>query len=141
MTFARSAATAIALASASAVVVLGAQQKPAQQKATKAPVSGYQIVKTYPHDRGAFTQGLQFVDGVLYEGTGQNGRSGIRKVKLDTGEVLQQQPLDSKYFGEGITVWRDMIVQLTWQSEIGFVYDKATFKQLKTFSTQERAGG
>jgi glutamine cyclotransferase len=105
----------------------------AQQKKGPAPVSGYRVVKVYPHDRRAFTQGLQFVDGVLYEGTGQNGESGIRKVKLETGEVLQHQPLNAKYFGEGITVWRDTIVQLTWQSEIGFVYDKASFKQIKSF--------
>jgi glutamine cyclotransferase len=134
MTLARSAATAVALTFAFAM--LGAQQKPA-----KTPVFGYQIVKTYPHDRGAFTQGLQYVDGVLFEGTGQNGRSGIRKVKLETGEILQQQPLSSKYFGEGITVWGDTIVQLTWQSEIGFVYDKATFKQVKTFQYQGEGWG
>ena len=106
----------------------------AQSKPSKTPVFGYQIVKTYPHDRSAFTQGLQYVDGVLYEGTGQTGQSGLRKVKLETGEVLQQQPLDRKYFGEGITVFGDQIFQLTWQSEIGFVYDKASFKQLKTFT-------
>ena len=106
----------------------------AQQKPSTIPVLGYQIVKTYPHDRSAFTQGLQYLDGVLYEGTGQNGQSGLRKVKLETGEVLQQQPLDRKYFGEGITVLGDQIFQLTWQSEIGFVYDKASFKQIKTFN-------
>jgi glutamine cyclotransferase len=105
-----------------------------QQKKTPAPVAGYRVVKIYPHDRQAFTQGLQYLDGVLYEGTGQHGQSGIRKVKLETGEVLQHQPLDPKYFGEGITVWGNTIVQLTWQSEIGFVYDKATFKQTRTFS-------
>jgi glutaminyl-peptide cyclotransferase len=106
----------------------------AEQKPTRAPVAGYQVVKVYPHDRQAFTQGLQYVDGFLYEGTGQHGQSGIRKVKLETGEVVQHQPLDSRYFGEGITVWGDTVVQLTWQSEIGFVYDKATFKQIKTFT-------
>ncbi len=79
----------------------------AQQKKAPAPVAGYRVVKVYPHDRQAFTQGLQYVDGVLYEGTGQNGQSGIRKVKLETGEVLQHQPLDAKYFGEGITVWQN----------------------------------
>jgi glutamine cyclotransferase len=114
---------------------------PAKQRVTSSPVAGYRVVKVYPHDRGAFTQGLQFVDGVLYEGTGQNGQSGIRKVKLETGEVLQKQPLDAKYFGEGITVWGNTIVQLTWQSEIGFVYDKSTFKQLKTFSYQGEGWG
>jgi len=106
----------------------------AQQKKASAPVAGYRVVKVYPHDRMAFTQGLQYVDGVLYEGTGQNGQSGIRKVELETGKVLQHQPLDVKYFGEGITVWQNTIVQITWQSEIGFVYDKASFKQLKSFS-------
>jgi glutaminyl-peptide cyclotransferase len=99
-----------------------------------APVAGYKVVKTYPHDRQAFTQGLQYVGGVLYEGTGQHGQSGIRKVELETGKVLQHQPLDSKYFGEGITVWGDTLVQLTWQSEVGFVYDLKTFKQSKTFN-------
>lgn len=101
---------------------------------SRVPVFGYQIVRTFPHDRQAFTQGLQFVDGFLYEGTGQHGQSGIRKVKLETGEVLQRQPLDARYFGEGITVWGDTLIQLTWQSEIGFVYDRKTFKQIRTFT-------
>ena len=106
----------------------------AQQKKAPAPVAGYRVVKVYPHDRQAFTQGLEYVDGVMFEGTGQHGQSGIRRVRLETGEVLQHQPLDSKYFGEGITLWRDTIVQLTWQSEVGFVYDKTSFKQIKTFN-------
>ena len=114
------------------MITLNAQPK--QPKPSKVPVFGYQVVNTFPHDRQAFTQGLQFVDGFLYEGTGQHGQSGIRKVKLETGEVVQRQPLDAKYFGEGITVWGDTLFQLTWQSEIGFVYDKKTFKQLKTFT-------
>ena len=96
-------------------------------------MSTYQVVKSYPHDRQAFTQGLVYVDGVLYEGTGLNGQSAIRKVRLENGEVLQQHRLDDKYFGEGIAVWDRTIVQLTWQSEIGFVYDRDTFKPLKTF--------
>jgi glutaminyl-peptide cyclotransferase len=97
-------------------------------------VSTYQVVKSYPHDRQAFTQGLVYVDGVLYEGTGLNGQSSIRKVRLENGEVLQQHRLEDKYFGEGIAVWDRTILQLTWQSEIGFVYDRETFKPLKTFS-------
>ncbi len=104
------------------------------QPAKHAPVATYRIVKAYPHDRTAFTQGLEYVDGVLYESTGQNGQSGIRKVKLETGEVLQQQPLDDKYFGEGITIWGKTLIQLTWQSETGFVYDVDTFKQSRSFS-------
>lgn len=98
-----------------------------------APVHGFSVVKSYPHDREAFTQGLEYVDGALYESTGLNGRSGIRKVNLATGEVMQVQPLDSTYFGEGITVWKNRIVQLTWQHGLGFVYDRQTFKQQGTF--------
>jgi len=126
--------TFLRLAAALAIVGAGTVTFSAEQKVNRAPVAGYQVVKVYPHDRNAFTQGLQYVDGFLYEGTGQHGRSGIRKVKLETGEVVQHQPLDSKYFGEGIAVFGDTIVQLTWQSEIGFVYDRKTFKQLKTFT-------
>ena len=107
---------------------------PRQAPPATLPIYGYTVVRSYPHDPGAFTQGLEYVDGVLYEGTGQNGQSGIRKVELETGKVLQHQPLDAKYFGEGITVWQNTIVQITWQSEIGFVYDKSSFKQLKSFS-------
>jgi glutaminyl-peptide cyclotransferase len=98
------------------------------------PAYGYQVVRSYPHDPGAFTQGLIFRDGVFYEGTGLNGRSGIRKVKLETGEVLQAKPLSSEYFGEGITEWNGQIVQITWRSEIGFVYDMKTFEQTKRWS-------
>ena len=101
--------------------------------ATFTPVHGYSVVRSYPHDPQAFTQGLEFVDGVLYESTGQHGASGIRRVKLETGEVLQVQPLDRAHFGEGITVWRDRIVQLTWQSGIGFVYDRETLRLQRTF--------
>jgi glutaminyl-peptide cyclotransferase len=106
-----------------------------------APVSGYQVVNSYPHDRQAFTQGLVYLDGMLYEGTGLNGQSSIRKVRLETGEVLQQYKLNEKYFGEGIVVWDRTIVQLTWQSEIGFVYDRDTFKPLKTFGYQGEGWG
>jgi len=99
-----------------------------------APVFHYEVVRSYPHDRGAFTQGLIFRDGVFYEGTGLNGRSGIRKVKLETGEVLQSKPLGAQYFGEGITDWKGSLVQITWQTEIGFVYDMKSFEQTKTWS-------
>jgi glutamine cyclotransferase len=109
---------------------------PAQRSARGAPVPtfGYQVVRSYPHDRNAFTQGLIFRDGVLYEGTGLNGRSGIRKVKLETGEVLQMKALSPEYFGEGITDWNDQIVQLTWRSEVGFVYDLKTLDQIRRWS-------
>ena len=100
----------------------------------RVPTYGYTVVRSYPHDRNAFTQGLLFKDGFLYEGTGLNGRSGIRKVKLETGEVIQTKPLAPEYFGEGITEWKGSLVQLTWRSEIGFVYDLATFQQTRTFA-------
>ena len=99
-----------------------------------ASVSTYQIVRSYPHDRQAFTQGLVYLDGVLYEGTGLNGQSSIRKVKLETGEVLQQRRLEDRYFGEGIAAWGNTLVQLTWQAEIGFVYDRSSFEPVRTFS-------
>ena len=97
-------------------------------------MAGYQVVKVYPHDPQAFTQGLVYLDGFLYEGTGIAGRSALRKIRLDSGEVVQQHRLDPQYFGEGIAVWGNRIAQLTWQSEVGFVYDRATFKPLRRFS-------
>lgn len=98
------------------------------------PEYTYQVVHIYPHDPGAFTQGLEYHDGVLYEGTGLEGRSTLRKVKLETGEVLQQVPLAARFFGEGITVVNKEILQLTWQSQTGFVYDQQGFAQRRTFS-------
>ena len=95
---------------------------------------GYQIVHVYPHDPKAFTQGLQYVDGVLYEGTGQHGQSSIRRVKLETGEVLQKRDLPAEHFGEGITVWKNDLIELTWQTHVAFVYDRTTFQPKKQFS-------
>jgi glutaminyl-peptide cyclotransferase len=125
----------IAIAALATTMLSGGATASTQQKTREAAPAeyGYTVVRSYPHDRQAFTQGLEYVDGVLYEGTGLNGRSGIRKVKLATGEVLQVQPLDARHFGEGITVWKNRIIQLTWQSEVGFVYDRQTFKQERTF--------
>src|SRR5687767_6075036 len=106
----------------------------ARQRKPGAPVLGYQVVNTYPHDKDAFTQGLLFRDGVLFESTGLKGRSTLRKVRLETGEVLQQVKVDSRYFAEGLTDWGNRLVQLTWETNVGFVYDLASFKQLRTFS-------
>src|SRR5277367_3745768 len=83
--------------------------------AAQTPQYGYQVVHVYPHDRNAFTQGLEFRAGFLYEGTGLNGQSTLRKVKLETGEVLQEIELDARYFGEGITVFNQQILELTWR--------------------------
>lgn len=98
------------------------------------PVYTYKIVNVYPHDRNAFTQGLVFEEGVLYEGTGINGRSSLRKVELKTGNILKIHELPDYYFGEGVTVHGDKIIQLTWKSQTGFVYDKDTFELLQKFT-------
>ena len=93
----------------------------------------YEVVATYPHDPGAFTQGLVLDDGVLYEGTGIRGRSELRRVDLESGTVLQRTELDDALFGEGITVVEDRIVQLTWTSRTGFVYDRESIARTRTF--------
>ena len=100
---------------------------------SRAPISSYTVKHVYPHDPRAFTQGIEFREGFLYEGTGLNGESSLRRVELTTGKVLQKVAVSSEHFGEGITSWGDTVLQLTWQSQIGFVYDRATFKQLRTF--------
>ena len=86
------------------------------------------MAAAYPHDRGAFTEGLFYREGALYESTGYEGRSSIRKVELATGRVLQKRDLDKAYFGEGIVAWKDRLIELTWRSQIGFTYDLATFQ-------------
>jgi len=93
----------------------------------------YKIINTYPHDKNAFTQGLEYYNGYLFEGTGRKGQSYIRKVELETGKALQQKDLDAAYFGEGITVFNNKIYQLTWQSGFGIVYDLETFEKEKEF--------
>jgi len=94
----------------------------------------YRVVKTYPHDRTAFTQGLEYRDGFLYEGTGLTGRSSLRKVELATGRVIQRYDLPQPFFGEGITVVNQQILELTWQSQTGFIYDKSSFRVLRSFN-------
>jgi glutaminyl-peptide cyclotransferase len=103
------------------------------QSGASLPVFGYTVVHSFPHDHDAFTQGLQFVDGVFYEGTGLEGRSSIRKVKIETGEVLKKRDVPPQYFGEGITVRGGELFQLTWQSNLGFVYDRQTFAPKRQF--------
>jgi len=94
----------------------------------------YEIVNVYPHDPEAFTEGLVFDDGVLYEGTGLYGQSTLRRVELKTGRVLQIYALPNDVFGEGVTIFGDEIIQLTWLQHRGFVYDRQTFEPLKEFS-------
>jgi len=102
--------------------------------ATSIPTYGYKVVRTYPHDTGAYTEGLFYKDGYLYESTGQAGSSTVRKVELRSGETVQRYSLPSQYFGEGIVDWKDRLVQLTWQAQTGFVYDLASFKLQRTFT-------
>lgn len=98
------------------------------------PRATFRIVRVFPHDRAAFTQGLEYRDGSLYEGTGLYGRSSIRKVTLETGAVVQQRPVPERYFGEGITLWKDELIELTWRSGVAFVYDRATFERKRTYT-------
>jgi glutaminyl-peptide cyclotransferase len=102
--------------------------------AAQTPEYGYQVIHAYAHDPNAFTQGLEYRAGYLYEGTGLKGRSSLRKVQLETGKVLQEIDIDPQYFGEGITVLNQKIMELTWQAETGFVYDQSTFRRLQTYN-------
>ena len=117
-------------------VVIGGQSHQVQRLppvGSRVAVSRYVVKHAYPHDPRAFTQGIEYRDGVMFEGTGLHGESTLRKVEIATGRVLQSTSVPVEYFGEGITTWGSTILQLTWQSGVGFVYDRATFKQLRTF--------
>jgi glutamine cyclotransferase len=103
------------------------------RKPAALPIYGYRVVNVYPHDRQAFTQGLLWCDGFLYEGTGLNGASSLRKVRLESGRVVEQRSLERQYFGEGITEWGSRLLQLTWNSQKGFIYDRAGLKPRGTF--------
>lgn len=120
----------------SAATVKTAAPTSASASAVAVPVYTYEIVKTYKHDDDAFTQGLFFHNGFLYEGTGGTGASNIRKVDLETGKVLQQTDLDDRSFGEGVTLLDGKIYQLTWQEQRAFVYDAETLKPVKEFRYQ-----
>ncbi len=109
---------------------------PAQTTAGNVPVYTYEIVNTYKHDPNAFTEGLFFHNGFLYESTGQEEKSNLRKVELETGKVVAQQNLDKDSFGEGATILNGRIYQLTWQEETAFVYDAETLKPIKQFRYQ-----
>jgi glutaminyl-peptide cyclotransferase len=111
------------------------------RKRRPTPSYTYKIVDAFPHDPEAYTQGLVYKDGFLYEGTGLNGRSSLRKVRLETGEVLQQISLPQEFFGEGIAILRDKVFQLTWKSQTAFVYDAHDFRRLRQFSYQGEGWG
>lgn len=98
------------------------------------PVYGFEVVASYPHDTAAFTEGLIYIDGVIYESTGLEGQSWIRKVDLVTGQVQQQYVVPAEYFGEGIVNWQDKLFSLTWKNQKGFIHDLATFAPKGEFS-------
>lgn len=106
---------------------------PAPTPPASTPVYGFQVVQSWPHDPNAYTQGLVYRDGKLYEGTGLNGQSSLREVELETGAVLRRHDLERQYFGEGIALFRGRLYQLTWRSQVGFIYDAATFQQVGRF--------
>ncbi len=116
-----------ALTVASPVLAQGNAPAPVQQYTVR-------IVKTFPHDPKAFTEGLFYDKGALYESTGRNGTSWIRKVDLDSGKVLQSAKVGSAYFGEGIAAWKGRLISLTWQTEKGFVWDQSSLKLKSSFS-------
>ena len=101
----------------------------------------YRVINTYPHDHGAFTQGLVYERGFLYEGTGLYGRSSLREVELETGQVTRITMLESRYFGEGITIFGNRIIQLTWVARTGFVYNKETFERVRSFTYASEGWG
>ncbi len=109
-------------------IVASATDRPAIHKDT------YRVVHVYPHDPDAFTQGLVYVDGRLYESTGRNGHSTLRLVDLGSGHVLQSHSLPAEYFGEGLTEWKGTLIQLTWTSGLAFIYDQFSFAVRRTFS-------
>jgi glutamine cyclotransferase len=101
----------------------------------------FKVINVFPHGTAAFTQGLVYHDGFLYEGTGLNGRSQLRKVRLETGDVVQHADLDREFFGEGIAIAGNKVLQLTWQSHVGFVYNLSDFKLLRQFSYRGEGWG
>ncbi len=105
------------------------------------PVYGYEVVNEYKHDSDAFTQGLLYRNGFLYESTGQYGRSSLRKVEYKTGKVLQKKDVPKEFFAEGITIFNDKIYQLTWRAGRGFVYNLETFDIVSEFSYKGQGWG
>jgi glutamine cyclotransferase len=114
--------------------VTTAQRRPA-------PVQSYKVIATFPHDTTSFTQGLVFAEGELYESTGLNGESTLRRVDLKTGRTLQRIDVPKQYFAEGLALVGDELLQLTWQHKLGFVYDRKTFKQKRTFTYNSEGWG
>jgi glutamine cyclotransferase len=106
-----------------------------------APVQSYKVLRRFPHDPEAFTQGLVFDEGALYESTGLKGESTLRRVDLESGKVLESISLSEEDFGEGLAVWKDHLIQLTWRSDVGYVYDKRTLKTIGEFHYEGEGWG
>jgi glutamine cyclotransferase len=119
---------------AAAVALLACYGSDAASQRQPAPVSAFKLVATFPHDPAAFTQGLVFADGELFESTGLQGESTLRRVELTTGRVLQEIKIADEYFAEGLALVGDSLLQLTWQNKLGFVYDRKTFARRRTFT-------
>ena len=123
-------------------IILAAPRAPATVAQRKpAPVQSFKVIATFPHDTTSFTQGLVFAsDGQLYESTGLHGESTLRRVDITTGKTLQRIDVPSQYFAEGLALVGDELLQLTWQHKLGFVYDRKTFTQKRTFPYKAKAG-
>ena len=121
--------------------VLAAQANLNSINASRIPICGFEVIHTYPHDDQAFTQGLVYDGGVLYEGTGEYGQSTLRRVDLKSGRILQQTRLNGSFFGEGVAVCKGRLVQLTWKSGIGLVYDKQNLTPIGEFHYQTEGWG
>jgi len=128
----------LALLIFSVVIIVSVNDRPVNETALKYT---YEVIRTYPHDEKAFTEGLAFDDGVLYESTGLYGNSTLRRVQLETGKTLQVHALQNQFFGEGITIVDDKIIQLTWQSNVGFVYNENDFQVLREFNYSTEGWG
>jgi glutaminyl-peptide cyclotransferase len=136
-----SAAIFLTLASFASVPSFAADNVVNQTLSSQAPVFGYKIINVYHHDKTAFTEGLVYDGKTLYESTGLYDNSTLRQVDLITGRILKLYRLPDKFFGEGLTLWADQLIQLTWQSGIGFVYDKKNFNQTRSFSYSREGWG
>ena len=116
-------------------------QSKAQDPSRQIPRYTFKVVNQFPHDPSAFTQGFAYLNGFFYEGTGLNGHSSLRKVKVNNGEVVQESDLPAEYFGEGITPLNGKVFQLTWKHGLAFVYDLRTFHQLGQLKYQGEGWG
>jgi glutamine cyclotransferase len=134
---------ALAVVAIAVVTVLFASSRKGQTGSANMPPTryGYRVVQVFPHDPRAFTQGLIFRDGFLYESIGLEGKSELRKVRLETGDVIERRTVDARYFAEGLAGFGERLFQLTWRSEVGFVYGLRDLEPQRTFSYRGEGWG